>query len=763
MRNNLSMSLSCCKLLLFLFLIINGLQLSAQIVVDDCNTGEFNQTGPGSQNVTPVSGAIGGSRDVSIANANAFSYINKLTNNGNIWVYPRYNGFNGTGNFDIGWGNNDVLGGTDLNLNAADYSHIQVIFTSVPFNYAQMSVRFNKPGDPDYSSTSVALNGTKIYTLPLSNFSGLNSSDIDGISIGFSNCVPDTVIQIDKIQFSGFADTDGDGVGNGSDNCPTTANANQLDSDGDGQGNVCDACPNDPDNDADGDGVCGNLDNCPSTANTNQLNTDGDGQGNVCDTDDDNDGVADEFDNCPLISNANQLDTDGDGQGNACDIDDDNDDVADAADNCPLTANTDQLNTDGDGQGNACDTDDDNDGIADAVDNCPLVSNANQLDTDGDGQGNACDTDDDNDGVADASDNCPLIANSDQLDTDGDSQGNACDTDDDNDGVADTADNCPLIANADQSDSDNNGVGDACDEPVGDSDGDGIPDEDDNCVEVANPSQADADCDNVGTACDVCPGGDDAVDNNNDGLPDCKYPPAYNQIISAWKCGNNKVYVCHNGNTICINKNALASHIAHGDYLGPCGNAECDDDCDGVGNSCDLCPGGNDAVDNNYDHLPDCKYPPTYNKIIAAWKCGSNKAYVCHNGNTLCINKSQIESYICQGAYLGSCDNATCSAGRGAGEREQQPEVSELLEVALYPNPAAGEAWLDLSAFEGSAFNIRVMDVRGSLVQAFNIARATDEPIRLDLAGYAPGLYIVHLQPEGEQEKMIKLMVEHQK
>lgn len=68
------------------------------------------------------------------------------------------------------------------------------------------------------------------------------------------------------------------------------------------------------------------------------------------------------------------------------------------------------------------------------------------------------------------------------------------------------------------------------------------------------------------------------MDNNNDGLPDCKYPPAYADIIPEWKCGNNKVYVCHGSNnphTLCINKNALAAHIAHGDYLGPCGNASC--------------------------------------------------------------------------------------------------------------------------------------------------------------------------------------------
>jgi photosystem II stability/assembly factor-like uncharacterized protein len=41
-----------------------------------------------------------------------------------------------------------------------------------------------------------------------------------------------------------------------------------------------------------------------------------------------------------------------------------------------------------------------------------------------------------------------------------------------------------------------------------------------------------------------------------------------------------------------------------------------DDDCDGVGNKCDLCPGGDDQVDANGDGLPDCKYFPGMEYLI---------------------------------------------------------------------------------------------------------------------------------------------------
>ena len=115
---------------------------------------------------------------------------------------------------------------------------------------------------------------------------------------------------------------------------------------------------------------------------------------------------------------------------------------------------------------------------------------------------------------------------------------------------------------------------------IQDADGDGIQDELDNCPNAPNQTQDDSDCDGVGDACDLCPGGDDSVDTNNDGYPDCHYLPGYTDILSTWKCGNYKVYIAHgegNGscNTLCINYNAAQAHINHGDYLGPCGNSYC--------------------------------------------------------------------------------------------------------------------------------------------------------------------------------------------
>ena len=135
----------------------------------------------------------------------------------------------------------------------------------------------------------------------------------------------------------------------------------------------------------------------------------------------------------------------------------------------------------------------------------------------------------------------------------------ACD-DPDGDGVCTPDDNCPAIANADQTDTDLDGAGDACDD---DDDNDGCLDVDD-----ANPlvASGDSDCDGIADDCDVCPGGDD------NGPCDATSYPGSNNVPASWLCHNNgkKVYICHNGNTICVNENAVQAHLNHGDFLGPC-------------------------------------------------------------------------------------------------------------------------------------------------------------------------------------------------
>ncbi len=308
-------------------------------------------------------------------------------------------------------------------------------------------------------------------------------------------------------------DDDNDGVADGQDSAPFDGNVcRDLDSDG------CDDCSSGIDNPAN-DGV----------------DTDGDGQCNAGDPDDDGDGWSDTEENdCgsnPLNSASVPVDTDMDGSCNGLDPDDDNDGVPDLQDSAPLNnficrdvdgdgcddcssgvdnPAADGPDADSDGICDIGDLDADNDGWSDtdevACGTDPTDNTSVPTDTDSDGICNPVDPDDDNDGSSDAVEMAcgtdPLDQFSTPIDTDGDGLCNGLDPDDDNDGVIDVNDNAPL---------DNTSCRDL--------DGDGCDDCSSGSDDPLNDG-ADSDGDGVCDLGDACPGSDDSIDCNLNGIPD---------------------------------------------------------------------------------------------------------------------------------------------------------------------------------------------------------------------------------------------------
>ena len=317
--------------------------------------------------------------------------------------------------------------------------------------------------------------------------------------------------------------------------------------------------------DADNDGVHDNDDDCE---NTPSPHTGLDEFGCSWEQrDEDSDSVLNPNDNC---ANTTASMTDIDANGCAWEQrDDDGDTVLNPDDHCPATPANETADTEPPWQGcSASQKDTDNDGVSDDVDQCQGFNDSIDVDLDGipDGCDSMIDTDGDgyNDTVEGDCLSDPLDNASIPIDTDSDGECDGLDLDDDNDDVADADDQCPGYDDA--IDVDGDGIIDGCDDII-DSDGDGVAD-----------------------SFEMCPGYDDAIDVDADGTPD-----GCDSII------DSDFDFVANGDDECPDTEAAVVVNENG-----CSPAQLDTDSDGVNDAEDHCPvtpGG--THDADVDGCPD--------------------------------------------------------------------------------------------------------------------------------------------------------------
>ena len=140
----------------------------------------------------------------------------------------------------------------------------------------------------------------------------------------------------------------------------------------------------------------------------------------------------------------------------------------------------------------------------------------------------------------------------------------------------------------------------------------------------------------------------------------------------------------------------------------------CDDtfddaDCDGVGDGCDNCDGGDDSGPCDATSFPG------FEEIPSDWVCHANghKVYVCHNGETICVDFHAVQAHLDHGDFLGPC--SSCDVEERSSSYQEETDVFEL-NVKMYPNPASDEVTISLYGFDDATATVTVLDKLGRVV-----------------------------------------------
>jgi hypothetical protein len=166
-----------------------------------------------------------------------------------------------------------------------------------------------------------------------------------------------------------------------------------------------------------------------------------------------------------------------------------------------------------------------------------------------------------------------------------------------------------------------------------------------------------------------------------------------------------------------------------------------------------------------FDTNPDCSNP--------------NKTYVCHNGNTICVNITSLQNHLDHGDFVGPCGPCNAynmqSLPNENSEMEghspqpakvvlsvpqEEPDVVQQIspsnQINIFPNPASAEIHVVLPEVNQKG-NLRILSLTGQEIYTHPLSN--QESIALDLSAFAAGIYLIDVRSATGhfQKKFVKL------
>ncbi|MCB0609636.1 MAG: T9SS type A sorting domain-containing protein, partial [Lewinella sp.] len=90
---------------------------------------------------------------------------------------------------------------------------------------------------------------------------------------------------------------------------------------------------------------------------------------------------------------------------------------------------------------------------------------------------------------------------------------------------------------------------------------------------------------------------------------------------------------------------------------------------------------------------------------------------------------------------------------------EPQFETVDEPGIELWPNPATGEAFMDMDSAWGNKVTVEATDNLGRRVKEWNFDPTADSRLTLDMTNQPPGVYFIRVRNQAGRTTTLRLVV----
>ncbi|HTG66046.1 MAG TPA: T9SS type A sorting domain-containing protein, partial [Flavobacterium sp.] len=122
--------------------------------------------------------------------------------------------------------------------------------------------------------------------------------------------------------------------------------------------------------------------------------------------------------------------------------------------------------------------------------------------------------------------------------------------------------------------------------------------------------------------------------------------------------------------------------------------------------------------------------------------CGNknDKVMICHNGTSICVASSAVQSHLNHGDNIGTCGTYSKVAKSPILETTSSVESG----LSVYPNPTSGSFSIQINSLKAGKATINIVTINGQIVEQRDVVLSEGiQSFSFNISGKASGVYLI--------------------